>query len=105
VIGPAQGLDYNREAMPELVLYARPGCHLCVETRAALHAILAERRRHGLPAPGLVERDISTNPEWERAWFAEIPVVEVGDRRLTLATSPLRLRRFLDDALCAAMTE
>ena len=91
--------------MRELVLYARPGCHLCVETRAALEAILAERRRHGLDAPGLVERDITTNLEWERAWFAEIPVVEVGDRRLTLATSPARLRRFLDEALDAAVTE
>ena len=91
--------------MCELVLYARPGCHLCVEARTAIEAILAERHRHGLEPAHLVERDISTNPAWERAWFADIPVVEVGDRRLTLATSPIRLRRFMDEALGAAVTE
>jgi len=89
--------------MRELVLYARPGCHLCVEARATIEAILAERRALGLDPATLVERDISTNPDWEQAWFAEIPVVEVGDRRLTLATSPLRLRRFLDDVLGAVV--
>ena len=43
------------------------------------------------------------DPAWEQAFFAEIPVVEIGDRRLTLATSPSRLRRFLDEALGAAV--
>lgn len=89
--------------MRELVLYTRPGCHLCDEARATIEAILADRREHGLDVPSLVERDISTNPAWERAYFAEIPVVELGDRRLTLATSPLQLRRFLDEALGPAV--
>ena len=90
-------------AMLELVLYARPGCHLCAEARTTIDAILADRRRNGLSLPAVVERDISTNDAWERAFFAEIPVVEIGDRRLTLATSPGRLRRFLDEALGAAV--
>ena len=85
--------------MPELILYARPGCHLCAEARATIEAVLAERRAIGLEPATLIDRDISTNPAWERAWFAEIPVVELGERRLTMATSPLRLRRFLDEAL------
>ncbi|HLY15054.1 MAG TPA: glutaredoxin family protein [Candidatus Limnocylindrales bacterium] len=85
--------------MLEIVLYARPGCHLCVEARTTVDAILAERRQAGLAAPPIVERDISTDPGLERAFFAEIPVVEVGDRRLTLAVSPRGLRRFLDDVL------
>jgi hypothetical protein len=85
--------------MLEIVLYARPGCHLCTEARTTIDAILADRRRNGLSLPAVVERDISTDPDWERAFFAEIPVVEVGDRRLPLAISPRGLQRFLDDVL------
>ncbi len=85
--------------MHELVLYTRPGCHLCTDARAILDALLAERRARGLPPASLVERDISLNPAWERAYFAEVPVVEIGGRRLALATSPARLRRFLEEAL------
>ena len=44
-------------------------------------------RRAGLAVPALVERDIETDPDWQRAYFATIPVVELGDRRLELATS------------------
>jgi len=91
--------------MRELILYARPGCHLCTETRATIEAILDERRASGREPVDLIERDISTDPAWERAWFAEIPVVELGERRLTMATSPLRLRRFLDEALGAVGAE
>lgn len=91
--------------MRELILYARPGCHLCAEARATIEAILAERRSMGLEPATLIDRDISTDPTWERAWFAEIPVVELGERRLTMATSPLRLRRFLAEALGAVVTE
>jgi hypothetical protein len=87
--------------MTELYLYSRDGCHLCEETRAVLEALLAERRAAGLYAPPLVERDIATDREWERANFAVIPVVELGDRRLELATSRAKLRGLLaslDDA-------
>lgn len=89
--------------MLEIVLYTRPGCHLCAEARTTIDDILANRRRQGLSAPPLVERDISTNPAWQRAFLAEIPVVEIGDRRLTLATSPGLLRQFLDEALGPAV--
>jgi len=89
--------------MHEIVLYTRPGCHLCHETQATLTALLAERSAAGQPVATLVERDISLNPDWERAWFTEIPVVEIGERRLVLATSPSRLRRFVDDALAVAV--
>jgi Glutaredoxin-like domain (DUF836) len=85
--------------MLEIVLYARPGCHLCAETRTAIEAILVDRQARGLPSPLVVERDISTDPAWEEAFFAEIPVVEVGDRRLNLAISPRALQRFLEDVL------
>lgn len=85
--------------MDDLYLYARAGCHLCDETRSALVQLLADRQAAGLPSPTLVERDIDTNEEWQRAFMATIPVIELRDRRLELATSPARIRRLLADVL------
>jgi Glutaredoxin-like domain (DUF836) len=85
--------------MDELYLYARAGCHLCEETRTALVQLLAAREAAGLPSPTLVERDIDTNEDWQRAFMATIPVIELRDRRLELATSPARIRRLLADVL------
>lgn len=82
--------------LPDLVLYARQGCHLCDEAREVITQLLERRRAQGEPAPNLVERDITTNAEWEREFFTTIPVLELGDRRLDLATSPSRIARFLD---------
>jgi glutaredoxin len=81
--------------MSQIVLYSREGCGLCAEARATLEALLEDRRRAGLPSPTLVERDITTNPDWERAYFTTIPVVELNDRWLELAISPAKLRRLL----------
>jgi hypothetical protein len=80
--------------MPQLVLYTRDGCHLCDDARAVVAALLSERP----DSPTLVERDITTNEAWHRAFMTTIPVLELGDRRLELATSPAKIRRFLDDA-------
>jgi hypothetical protein len=85
--------------MDELYLYARAGCHLCEETRSVLVQLLAEREAAGLPSPTLVERDIDTNEDWQRAFMTTIPVVELAYRRLELVTSPARIRRFLADVL------
>ena len=87
--------------MDTLFLYARDGCHLCDEARATIDLLLAERARAGLPSPTVVERDIDTNKDWQRAYMTTIPVVELGGRRLELAVSPARLRRLLSDALDA----
>ena len=87
--------------MDPLFLYTRPGCHLCDDARSVLEALLGERAAAGLPSPTLVERDIETNDEWQRAFVATIPVIEIGDRRLELALSPARIRRHLADALDA----
>ena len=87
--------------LPDLILYGRPGCGLCDETRSLLRELLTARRAAGLAAPALVERDIETDPEWERAYFASIPVVELAERRLELATSAAKVRRLLTDVLDA----
>jgi Glutaredoxin-like domain (DUF836) len=85
--------------LPDLILYGRPDCGLCDEARTLLEALLEDRRARNLPTPRLVERDIDTDPAWQRAYFATIPVVELGDRRLETVTSLTALRRLLDDVL------
>ena len=87
--------------LPDLVLYARPGCHLCDETRAAIKLLLADRRARGLPVPTVIERDIEADPELHWRLLERIPVVELGRGRLELATSVARLRRLLADVLDA----
>ena len=87
--------------LPDLVLYGRPGCGLCDEARTLVNDLLDARRLAGLATPSLVERDIESDPALERAYFASIPVVELGDRRLELATSATKLRRLLTEVLDA----
>ena len=85
--------------LPDLVLYGRPECRLCDEAREMVLALLGQRRSAGLPTPALVERDIDADEMLNRAYFASIPVLELGDRRLELATSVAKIRRLLSDAL------
>jgi len=85
--------------LPDLVLYTRAGCGLCDEARVTLALLLAERAANGEPVPALVQHDISRDPELERALFDRIPVVEIGDRRVELTSSPAKLRRLLEVAL------
>jgi glutaredoxin len=85
--------------LPDLILYGRAGCGLCDEARNVLAALLVARTRAGLKSPALVERDIETDPAWEREFFATIPVVEFGGRRLELATSAAKVGRLLSDVL------
>jgi hypothetical protein len=85
--------------LPDLVLYTRAGCGLCDEARSLLQSLLEDRAARGARTAAIRERDITTNADWERAFFDRIPVVELGGRRLELATSAAKLRRFLDEAL------
>jgi hypothetical protein len=99
---PARPTAEASAPLPDLILYGRAGCHLCDQTRGLLAALLAQRAAAGLAVPRLVDRDIATNPEWERAFLTTIPVVELAGTRLELATGAAQLRRLLDEALGAA---
>jgi hypothetical protein len=85
--------------LPALVLYGRAECSLCDEAREILRALLDERATRGLPTPTLTDVDIEADPDLERRYFDRIPVVELADRRLELATSAAKLRRLLSDVL------
>jgi hypothetical protein len=84
---------------PAIILYTKPGCGLCDEARAILEGLLAQRAAAGRPIAPVEERNILTDEAWERAFFLEIPVVEVRQRRLTLVTSPAKLRLLLAETL------
>ncbi len=103
--GPRRGPAYNGRViapLPALVVYSRPGCHLCEDTRDLLVALLSERGAAGLAVPPVVECDIETNDDWLRRYLLTIPVVAYGGRELELATSPAKLRRFLTEVLDGA---
>jgi hypothetical protein len=87
----------------QVLLYTRPGCHLCDETKEILEGLLEDRAAHGQPIAAIHEVDITTDPDLERQLFDLIPVVELGGRRLELAISHAKLRRFLVDGLDAAV--
>jgi Glutaredoxin-like domain (DUF836) len=91
--------DMRDAPLPDLILYGRSDCQLCDETRAMVVALLGQRADAGQLSPRLVERDIDANPGWQRAYFESIPVVELGDRRLEVATSLARIRGLLSDVL------
>ena len=85
--------------LPDVVLYSRSGCGLCDETRQVLQGLLEERAAHGLAIAHFRERDIETDEALQREMFDRIPVVELRGRRLELAVSAAKLRRFLADGL------
>ena len=85
--------------LPDLILYSRPGCHLCDDAREAIQGLLEDRAARSRPLARLREIDITTDPDLERRFFETIPVIELGGDRLELAVSPARIRRFLADRL------
>jgi hypothetical protein len=61
--------------MPRLTLLSRPGCHLCDDARAVVTEVLT-----GFPGVRFEERSIVGDPELEREYAEEIPVVLIDDR-------------------------
>jgi hypothetical protein len=91
------------EHRPTLQFYRRAGCHLCDDGRAALAAVLEERAASGLATPRVQEIDIDGDLEAQRRHVATIPVISLDGRELPLAMSARAIRRFLADALDAAI--
>jgi len=56
-------------AVTRVVLYGKPGCHLCDDARAAVRSVVARRPFE------LEEVDVSIDPELHRRYGERIPVV------------------------------
>ena len=98
---PTIRAEMHDAPLPDLVLYARPGCGLCDETRAILRGAA-----RGADGAGCRHRRSSSAtsrpiPPGSAPTSRSIPVVELGERRLELATSAAKLRRLLADVLDA----
>lgn len=63
------------EAPPRVVLYTKPGCHLCDDARVVVAAVCAEL------GEGFDEVDITTSEELMRAYGEQIPVTCVDGRQ------------------------
>jgi len=75
---------------PRVVLYSRPGCHLCAEAR---ELVAAECARAGVT---WTEVDVTGDPALEREHGDYVPVLLVdGVRRGIFRVDPDRLRRAL----------
>ncbi|KAJ0243107.1 hypothetical protein HA466_0203370 [Hirschfeldia incana] len=59
----------------KLVLYSKPGCCLCDGLKEKLQAAFSLSGPDSLQNVTLQVRDITTNPEWEKAYQYEIPVL------------------------------
>jgi hypothetical protein len=94
--------EMSATPLPALVLYVRAGCSLCAEARLIVQGLLEERAATGRPLARLVERDIDADAALHDELFEKIPVVDLLGRRLELAISAARLRRFLAEALDGA---
>ncbi|KAK7282738.1 hypothetical protein RIF29_11754 [Crotalaria pallida] len=59
----------------KLILYSKPGCCLCDGLKEKLQAAFLISAPDSLHDVHLQIRDITTNPEWEKAYQYEIPVL------------------------------
>lgn len=84
---------------PDLVLYTRAGCSLCEEARHYVQALLEDRAARSQPTARLVERDIDAEEALHDQLFEKIPVLDLNGRRLELAVSAARIRRFIEEEL------
>src|SRR5258706_13905941 len=88
--------------LPQILLFTRPGCHLCDDTRLALEGLLEDRAALGQAIATVHEIDITADPDIERRNFDVIPVVELGGRRVALPVSPAKSPRVLPQASASA---
>jgi len=63
-----------------LVLYSRPGCHLCEELEQKLRPHMERLRRERGVEVEITRRDIDADKGWHDAYWDRIPVLMLGDR-------------------------
>jgi glutaredoxin len=63
--------------MTTLTIYSRPGCHLCDEMKATVYRAMKTTPE----AVSVEEIDVSSDPDLERRYGQEIPVLLVDGRK------------------------
>ena len=78
------------ETPPRVVLYSKPGCHLCDDARSVIETVCAELGER------YDEIDITGSEDLIRTYGEEIPVTAVDGRQHDFwRVDPARLRRAL----------
>ncbi|KAJ0085160.1 hypothetical protein Patl1_08392 [Pistacia atlantica] len=75
VLSPLAFSSSPASSTRKLVLYSKPGCCLCDGLKEKLEASFLLSGPDSLHDVDLQVRDITTNPEWEKAYQYEIPVL------------------------------
>ena len=76
--------------MRNVVLYSRPGCHLCDVAREAIDAVRVRRPF------AFEEIDIQGDDDLEREYGIRIPVVTIdGQERFEISVDPNELEEFV----------
>ena len=85
---------------PELTLLGKPDCHLCHAMRRVLDDVLPEF------GATLVEKDVRDDPETDRLYRLEIPVLLLAGREVARhhVTAPELRRRLSELGLVLAAT-
>ena len=81
---------------PTLIVYRRPGCHLCDDAEMLLRDELAQRARMGLGSASVTTVDITTSPELEARYGTRIPVFAMAEYEADLVASGRQVREFLE---------
>lgn len=63
--------------MTVLTIYSRPGCHLCDDMKAIVTRVAGSTPAHTT----ITEIDISTDPDLERRYGLEIPVLLINGKK------------------------
>ncbi|KAL0323345.1 UNVERIFIED_CONTAM: hypothetical protein Sangu_1953800 [Sesamum angustifolium] len=72
----AASAPFSSSSAPrKLILYSKPGCCLCDGLKEKLDAAFSLSGMNSISDVELQIRDITTNPEWERLYQYEIPVL------------------------------
>ncbi|XP_073032660.1 uncharacterized protein [Primulina eburnea] len=75
VLFTASALPASSSASRKLILYSKPGCCLCDGLKEKLDAAFSLSGPHSIHDVQLQIRDITSNPEWEKLYQYEIPVL------------------------------
>ncbi|KAK2388174.1 hypothetical protein QL285_061883 [Trifolium repens] len=93
----------------KLILYSKPGCCLCDGLKEKLQSAFLLSAPYSLSDVDLHIRDITTNPEWEKAYQYEIPVLAKvlsdGTEEILPRLSPRLGVELLQKKIAAALGE
>ncbi|KAL3845541.1 hypothetical protein ACJIZ3_002944 [Penstemon smallii] len=93
----------------KLILYSKPGCCLCDGLKEKLNAAFSLSGPNSLNDVQLQIRDITSNPEWEKLYQYEIPVLarvrEDGSEETLPRLSPRLGVELVQKKIAAAFTQ